>query len=96
MSLFITSKEKKNLLDQQAALERYLMGIDPIPEDSGNGSMSNPHKNKKWAFIIVNGERTIAWVDNVTMKAYEADGYDYTDREIPEFTFERWCRLHDL
>lgn len=91
MIMWFSKKEReaaKKLAEQQ---ERYLMGIDPIPE-----SEPDSNENKKWAWIIVDGERQMAWVDNVTMKAYKADGYDYTDIEIPEFEFERWCRPMDL
>lgn len=94
MIIWINKKEKElwiNYLDQQ---ERYIMGIGSIFELKGNGSLST--NNKKWAWIEVNGERQMQWVCNVTMKAYKADGYNCTDIEIPEYKFERWCRLMDF
>lgn len=88
---WISDKEKERWAEHMAQQERYLMGIDPIPEHK-----SDPHDNKKWAWIEVAGERQTQWVDNVTMKAYEKKGYSKTDIEIPEYTFERWCRGMDL
>ena len=86
------SKKEKEYWDKIAEQQkRYLMGIDPIPERK-----LNPHENKKWAWVKVNGEKKMVWVDNQTMVAYEADGYDYTDTVIPEYEFERWCRPMDL
>jgi len=52
--------------------------------------------NLKWAFVLIDGKREMCWVDNTTNKAYKADGYEQTDIEIENFSFERWCRLHDL
>ena len=52
--------------------------------------------NLKWAFIRKDSKRKMCWVDNVTNKAYEPNGYNKTDIEIKDFTFERWCRLIDL
>jgi len=50
----------------------------------------------KWAWVKVGNTRKRCWVDNETMKAYKADGYDKTYIEIPKFTFERWCTSFDL
>jgi hypothetical protein len=52
--------------------------------------------NKKWALITVKGEQKMCFVDNKTMKAYEADGYKKTSTEIIDFKFNRWCTGHDL
>ena len=57
---------------------------------------TSPIQSKKWAWIEVDGNRIMAWVDNITMVAYEADGYDETDIEIKEYKFIRWCTPHDL
>jgi hypothetical protein len=91
---WMSDKEKELWKEHLARQERYLMGIDPIPEKEGNGSLTTD--NKKWAWVIINEKRMMCWVDNVTMKAYKADGYNKTDIEIPEFKFERWCRGMDL
>jgi len=58
--------------------------------------LSVPENNLKWAWIKVNGERKMCWVDNKTMKAFEAKEYERTDIEIPNFEFERWCTSFDL
>lgn len=50
----------------------------------------------KWAWVKVGNTRKMCWVDNETMKAYKADGYEKTYIEIPKFTFERWCTSFDL
>ena len=52
--------------------------------------------NLKWAWVIVGKTRKMCWVDNVTNKAYKADGYDKTNIEIKNFSFERWCTGFDL
>jgi len=52
--------------------------------------------NRKWAYIIVGKTKMLAWVDNVTMKAYKSDGYDKTWIEYKKFTFDRWCTSFDL
>ena len=88
---WISDEEKKFMQEFQENRERVLLGIEPIPERK-----HNLHKNKKWAWIKVNGERKMVWIDNQTMVAYEADGYDYTDTVIPEYKFERWCRPMDI
>jgi len=68
---------------------------------NGGFDVSNKRKeqnkdNLKWAWIKVGNTRKMCWVDNVTMKAYKADGYDKTNIEIEHFTFERWCTGFDL
>lgn len=57
-----------------------------------------PEDNRKWALIKRAGseDQELLWVDNKTMKAYERNGYERTDIEIPEFTFVRWARGMDL
>lgn len=50
----------------------------------------------KWAWVKVGNTKKMCWVDNKTMKAYKADGYEKTYMEIPKFTFERWCTSFDL
>lgn len=87
---WISDEEKKRWSEHMAQQERYLMGIDPIPESN------EPICNKKLAWITVGTHNEIHWVDNVTMKAYKTDGYEKTDIEIPEFTFIRWCRGMDI
>ncbi len=52
--------------------------------------------NLKWAWIKIGNTRKMCWVDNVTNKAYKADGYDKTNIEIKNFSFERWCTGFDL
>lgn len=52
--------------------------------------------NRKLAYIKVFGIRKMAWVDNKTLKAYKADGYEKTWIEIRHFVFERWCTSFDL
>lgn len=88
---WINKKEKEIWAQHQLQQERYLMGIDPIPKRN-----PDPHENRKWAWIEVDGERQMQWVDNITMRAYERDDYATTEIEIPKFTFERWCRAMDL
>lgn len=58
--------------------------------------LSVPENNLKWAWIKVNGERKMCWVDNKTNRAFEAKDYGQTDIEIKEFIFERWCTSFDL
>ena len=88
---WLNKQEKEHIAKLAEQQERYLMGINPIPERK-----PDPNGNKKWAWIEVDGEHQMAWVDNVAMKAYKPDGYNYTDIEIPEYKFERWCRPMDL
>lgn len=38
----------------------------------------------------------MVWVDTITMKGFEANGYEQTDIEIKDFEFERWCTSFDL
>jgi hypothetical protein len=52
--------------------------------------------NLKWAWIKIGNSRKMCWVDNVTNKAYKADGYGKTNIEIKNFSFERWCTGFDL
>lgn len=52
--------------------------------------------NLKWAWIKISNTKKMCWVDNITMKAYKADGYGKTNIEIKKFTFERWCTGFDL
>ena len=52
--------------------------------------------NLKWAWIKIGNTRKMCWVDNVTEKAYKADGYGKTNIEIKNFSFERWCTGFDL
>ncbi len=86
---WISKEEKKRFEEYKAQEERFLFGIDPIPEPK-------PICNKRWAWIEVDGESQIQWVDDVTMKAYRRDGYEKTEDEIPSYKFERWCRPMDL
>jgi hypothetical protein len=87
--MWVSKEEKKYMEEYAAQQEKYLFGIEPSPEPK-------PICNKKWAWIEVDGERQMQWVDNVTMKAYKRDGYETTDVEIPNYKFERWCRPMDL
>lgn len=52
--------------------------------------------NRKWAYITVGHTQKVAWVDNKTMKAYKADGYEKTWMEIKRFKFDRFLRSMDL
>lgn len=52
--------------------------------------------NLKWAYVYSDGDRIICFVNNKTMKAYMADGYEKTDIEIKEFKFDRWLTPFDL
>lgn len=52
--------------------------------------------NLKWAWVKVGNTRKMCWVDSITNKAYKADGYNKTNIEIKNFTFERWCTSFDL
>lgn len=52
--------------------------------------------NLKWAYIVVGKTKKRCWVDNVTNKAYKADGYNKTNIEIKDFYFDRWCTGFDL
>ena len=52
--------------------------------------------NRKWAFIRVGNTEKMAWVDNKTIIAYKADGYEKTWIKIPRFKFIRWARSMDI
>lgn len=56
----------------------------------------NNEDNRKWAYIYYGNTKTMAYVDNKTMKAYKADGYEATWMEIPKYKFIRWCTSFDL
>jgi hypothetical protein len=57
---------------------------------------SRNRDNRKWAWIMVGKTKKMAWVDNKTLKAYKADGYEKTWMEIKKYTFVRWCTSFDL
>lgn len=55
--------------------------------------------NLKMAYIKQGNEEFMAWVDNVTMKAYKNDSFYYykkTNIEIKNFEFVRWMRGMDV
>ena len=58
--------------------------------------LTRSEDNRKWAFIMVANTKKRAWVDNKTLKAYKADGYEKTWIEIKKYKFLRWCTSFDL
>lgn len=55
--------------------------------------------NLKMAYIKQGDKEFMAWVDNVTMKAYKNDSFYYykkTNIEIKNFEFVRWMRGMDV
>tara|TARA_R110000772_G_scaffold268686_3_gene397507 strand:+ start:148 stop:444 length:297 start_codon:yes stop_codon:yes gene_type:complete len=61
-----------------------------------NTDTGKQRNNLKWAFVKVGDTQKMCWVDNITNKAYKADGYAQTNIEIKKFTFVRWCTSFDL
>lgn len=91
--IHIHEEERKHWEKLQADFESDLLfGTNLLRE----GLPDKPVDNRKWALIKVGNKSLTVPVDNVTMKAYETDGYEWTDREIPEYTFVRWARGMDL
>jgi len=94
---WITDAEKKvmdNFLSKSEKL--FIMYLGPRERALSFRRRKLNEDNRKWAWIIVGNTRFRAWVDNKTMKAYKADGYDKTWMEWRNFKFERWCRPMDL
>ena len=58
--------------------------------------LTRSEDNRKWAWIMVANTKKMAWVDNKTLKAYKADGYEKTWIEIKKYNFVRWCTSFDL
>jgi hypothetical protein len=91
--IYISDEERKVWEALYADFESDLLwGTTKLKDRLGD----RPVDNRKWALIKVGEKDMTVPVDNVTMKAYETDGYEWTDREIPEYTFVRWARGMDL
>lgn len=88
-SIWATKHFLTNLESLDNEMEKQLIDKYPMSKNENTN-------NLKWAFIETSKGREMCWVDNETMRAYEADGYNQTDKEIKDFTFEHWCTSFDL
>lgn len=96
MTMWITEEEKANLEKMQHSIYRKLFFSTEEEINIRKNRRELKEDNRKWAYIVVGKTRKMCFVDNKTMKAYKADGYNSTWIEIKEFSFERWCTGHDL
>lgn len=97
--MFIHDTELTAIKRMQERIEKrifHYMIANPEQIKLANERRKANEDNRKWAYITVGGIRKMAWVDNKTMKAYKADGYEKTWIEIKKFVFERWCTSFDL
>lgn len=68
------------------------------PED--NRTEAEKYKDHlKWAWVVIDGQRKMLWVNNENNKAYQEDGhYGVVEplQEVKYDKFERWCTTFDL
>jgi hypothetical protein len=94
---------KKEELDKFAKIHarysKYLMFGIPLDEKEKIDYRRSLKDNKKMAYVKQGNTTFMAWVDNVTGKAYRNDKSKYykaTWEEIKVFTFVRWLRGMDV
>jgi len=54
--------------------------------------------NLKWAYVNIDNQRVMLFINNKDMKAYKTEGYEVIKplKEVKYTSFERWCTTFDL
>jgi hypothetical protein len=93
---------KEELIRMSKLYDRYskymMFGI-PQDEKEKIDYRKSLKDNKKMAYVKQGNTTFMAWVDNVTGRAYRNDSFKYyeaTWEEIKVFTFVRWLRGMDV
>lgn len=82
--------------DKQLKEELYKLMTSVIWGD--NKSTDSEEDNLKWAYVNIDNQRVMLFVNNKTMKAYKTEGYEVIKplEEVKYTSFERWCTSFDL
>lgn len=94
--IWMKESQLKFIEDMQKAMVKRVLHMTSEDIDKSLKRSERNKDNRKWAWIIIGKTKRLAWVDNKTMKAYKASGYNKTWMEIKRFTFDRWATGFDL
>lgn len=94
-----TKKELNKFIKIVDRYSKYMMFGIPQDEKEKIDYRQSLKDSKKMAYVKQGNTTFMAWVDNVTGKAYRNDKSQYykpTWEEIKVFTFVRWLRGMDV
>src|SRR5687767_9868405 len=81
--------------ERERLFVKHVLWGEPWPKRE-----AQPDDNVKLAYVIVNGQRVMAGVDNQTLQAYELNDTTPTWKmplvPMNYDKFDRWCRLMDV